>query len=165
MRECFTISANIEFIYPTSGEDSVMAKTKRRGRKKETVSGFFRQIFNERPELLDSKSNEELIGMWRDKHPNQKEVPSSVRQNLSNLKSNLRKQRREAQGLVGGKRSYVRKVQVATGAGGGQNPLESLEEAIDECLTTAKNLDRRGLDMAIKHLRRARNEVVWKLGQ
>jgi hypothetical protein len=142
-----------------------MAKMKRRGRKKETVSGFFRQIFNERPELLDSKSNDELIGMWRDKHPNQKEVPPSVRQNLSNLKSNLRKQRREAQGLGRGKRTYARKAQEAPAHSVGQNPLELLEEDIDECLTTAKNLDRRGLDMAIKHLRRARNEVVWKLGQ
>ena len=41
--------------------------------------------------------------------------------------------------------------------------LEQLEENIDECLTFAKNLDRTGLESVIHNLRRARNEVVWKL--
>ena len=44
------------------------------------------------------------------------------------------------------------------------NKLENLEMLIDECLTMAKNLDRARLDNVIKVLRRARNEVVWKLG-
>jgi hypothetical protein len=42
--------------------------------------------------------------------------------------------------------------------------LESLEEAIDDCLQAAKGLDRQGLADVIALLRRARNEVVWKLG-
>jgi hypothetical protein len=40
-----------------------------------------------------------------------------------------------------------------------------LEESIDDCPTQAKNLDREELDSIIKLLRRARNEVVGKLGQ
>ena len=47
----------------------------------------------------------------------------------------------------------------------GVRGLESLEEQIDECLTLAKNLDREGLSSVINLLRRARNEVVWKIGE
>jgi hypothetical protein len=36
---------------------------------------------------------------------------------------------------------------------------------IDECLTMAKTLDRSGLEEVIHHLRRARNQVVWKQGE
>jgi hypothetical protein len=43
--------------------------------------------------------------------------------------------------------------------------LEALEELIDDCLSLAKHLDREGLESIIKLLRRARNEVVWKMGQ
>jgi hypothetical protein len=43
--------------------------------------------------------------------------------------------------------------------------LELLEEQIDDCLILAKHLDREGLDSVIKLLRRARNEVDWKVGQ
>jgi len=43
--------------------------------------------------------------------------------------------------------------------------LDALEEQIDECLTLAKNLDREGLANVIGLLRRARNEVVWKMGE
>ena len=41
--------------------------------------------------------------------------------------------------------------------------LEALEEQIDECLTMARNLDREELESVIHLLRRARNEIVWKL--
>ncbi len=43
--------------------------------------------------------------------------------------------------------------------------LESLELQIDDCLIQATNLDREGLAEVINHLRRARNAVVWKIGQ
>jgi len=43
--------------------------------------------------------------------------------------------------------------------------LASLEENIDNCLDQARSLDRDGLEGIIKLLRRARNEVVWKLGE
>jgi hypothetical protein len=48
---------------------------------------------------------------------------------------------------------------------GGKPGLETLEELIDDCLATAKGLDREGLDKVIGLLRHARNEVVCKLGQ
>jgi hypothetical protein len=43
--------------------------------------------------------------------------------------------------------------------------LEALEEQIDDCLSHAKHRDREGLQEVIRLLRRARNEVVWKMGQ
>ena len=56
-------------------------------------------------------------------------------------------------------------VAVAAAPRKGVRGLESLEEQIDECLTLAKNLDREGLSSVINLLRRARNEVVWKVGE
>ena len=43
------------------------------------------------------------------------------------------------------------------------NPsFETLEELIDDCLLIAKDLDQEGLDLVIRLLRKARNQVVWK---
>jgi hypothetical protein len=127
---------------------------KRRGRRKGSTSAFFRKIFEERPDLLDSKSNDELRTLWLAAHPNQREVPKKVIQNLSNLKSVLRKKKR-----VKGRRAGTAQVRI------GGRGLEALEVQIDECLTMAKNLDRSGLEEVIHHLRRARNQVVWKQGE
>src|SRR6516225_8603988 len=128
-----------EFIMPSAATgDITMAK--RRGRRKGSTSAFFRNIFEERPDLLDSKSNDELRKLWLDAHPNQSEVPKKVIQNLSNLKSVLRKKKRLKRGRAGA-------APVRTGARG----LEALELQIDECLTMARNLDRVGLEEAIHH--------------
>jgi hypothetical protein len=43
--------------------------------------------------------------------------------------------------------------------------LATLEEQIDDWRTRAKDIDREGLANALVLLRRAGNEVVWKLGQ
>jgi len=45
------------------------------------------------------------------------------------------------------------------------NGLETLEEKIDECMSLAKNLDPEGLADVVDALRRARNKVVWKIGE
>ena len=130
-----------------------MAKRKRRG---ESISGYFRKIFEERPDLLHSKSNTELVDRWNADHPN-KPANERIRQNLANTKSVMRRKKRR-----GGRKA-------AAAMGGGiaatGSRLEILEEHIDDALSMAKHLDRQGLDSVIKHLRRARNEVVWKLGQ
>src|SRR5437868_774924 len=131
-----------------------MAKRRRRGG--ESISGYFRKIFEDRPELLHSKSNAELIDRWNADHPS-KPATNRIRQNLANTKSVLRRKKRR-----GG-----RKAAAAMGGGvtTGGSRLEMLEEHIDDALSMAKHLDREGLDSVIKHLRSARNEVVWKLGQ
>ena len=138
-----------------------MARTRGRRRKgKESVSGYFRKIFMQRPELLDSTSNEELVERWKADHETNN-VPISVRANLANLKSHLRKRRRLGLSLgrpVDTATATVRPTRSAT------NGLEALEEHIDESLTMARNLDRTGLAEIIDLLRQARNTVVRKLG-
>jgi hypothetical protein len=47
----------------------------------------------------------------------------------------------------------------------GPSELEQLEVLIDDCLSQAKLVDREGFADVIDHLRRARNAVVWKIGQ
>ena len=90
-------------------------------------------------------------------------IAERIRANLANLKSVLRKKRRKGgrpkaeQPLAAV--NAVAKPKVAP------KGLEALEEQIDECLTSAKHLDREGLADVIGLLRRARNAVVWKAGQ
>jgi hypothetical protein len=130
----------------------------------ESVSGYFRKVFDENPKLLQSRSNEELLRRWLTDHPGEKEVPNRVKNSLMNVKSILRKRGRRR-----GKRREEKGQQAA-----GVSPaparrlgrgLEDLEEHIDECLTVARIIDREGLEHVIRLLRQARNEVVWKLGQ
>src|SRR3954467_14650004 len=101
----------------------------------ETVSGYFRRVFAEEPKLLDTRSNDELLARWLKDHPAETEVPERVRQNLSNIKSVLRKGARKR-----GKRKQGR----AEAAGAPPKALDQrrttdalagLEEQIDDALT------------------------------
>ena len=96
-------------------------------------------------------------------HLGSKEDPERLRQILSNVKSVLRKRGRQKtaaakpQGRLLTARAAARETPL--------DKLEFLEERIDDCLTIAKLVDQEGLGSVIQHPRRARNEVVWKLGQ
>lgn len=129
----------------------------------ETVSGYFRRIFKERRDWLKSRSNAEVLQRWLDDHPGVHEVPVNVRNNLSNIKSVLRSKMRRR----GRKKAQPAEASEATAGPVRTVPLglEALEVQIDDALTLARTLDREGLDEVIDHLRRARNAVVWKLGQ
>ena len=131
--------------------------------KEESVAGSFRKVFAENPKLLRGRSNQELLDRWLKDHPGQKEVPAKVKANLSNVKSVLRKQARK-----GGrpKKAVADGASVAPAVNTtGPSPLEQLEEQIDDCLSFAKGLDRRGLGHVISLLRQARNIVVWQEGK
>ncbi len=132
----------------------------------ESISGYFRRVFHDNPKLLNTRSNDELLRRWLADHPGETEVSRSVKNCLQNVKSVLRSK--------GRKRRAARTS--AQGPGGPAAPktqrpaptkttLERLEEQIDDVLTFARTLDREGLESVIGHLRRARNEVVWKMGQ
>lgn len=128
----------------------------------ESVSGYFRRILEERPELLEGRSNDELLRRWLEDHPGHQEVPENIRANLANVKSVLRNKRRKRRGRPAQEpASGAPQTAVAAGS----DWLESLEERIDESLTMARNIDRTGLEQVIQLLRRARNEVVWKMGE
>ncbi len=134
----------------------------------ETSSGYFRRVFNANPKLLVTRSNAELVSRWLADHPGGSAMPPNVQKLMANVKAILRKQGRkkvgrpkkvEQNGPVQAVNTPPKPIRIAP------KGLEALEEQIDECLTTAKQLDREGLVDVIKLLRNARNGVVWKLGQ
>jgi hypothetical protein len=136
-----------------------------KGETGETTAGYFRKVFQEHPRLLSGRSNAQLLQRWLADHPDHTEVPQSVKYSLANLKSVLRKKRRKTKAKVENT-PEAGSTQVPVAANRPKRPaLEALEEQIDECLTFAKHHDREGLHEVIRILRRARNEVVWKLGQ
>ncbi len=120
----------------------------------ETVSGYFRQVFKENPKWLETRSNDEVLARWLKDHPDEKEVPKRVKQNLSNVKSLLRQaERKKSGGSKKHSQSAEPTAALAAAPRKGVRGLESLEEQIDECLTLAKNLDREGLSSIINLLR------------
>jgi hypothetical protein len=130
------------------------------GGQGETVSGYFRRVLEGRPDLLEGRSNDELLSMWLKDHPDHKGVPANVRANLANVKSVLRKKGRKRRGRPAKQQAGMPAHAPISG-----HRLESLEERIDEGLTMARNIGRGELENVIHLLRRARNEVVWKIGQ
>ncbi len=122
---------------------------------KSSSYSYFKQLFLDNPQWLKEKSNAVILARYRSDHglAEGAEVEKKVMNNLSNLKSVLRKQLRKR----------GRKPGVPTAKP--TNKLEALEISIDNCLTTARVLDPKGLEEVIHHLRRARNKVVWKLGE
>ena len=133
----------------------------------ENISGYIRRVFGENPKWLAARSNDEILARWLKDHPGETEVPHRVKKNLSNVKSLLR----QARGKKPGEPKQQNQLAGPTAATSAAAPrkgvrgLETLEEQLDECLTLAKNLDREGLSRVINLLRRARNEVVWKMGE
>jgi hypothetical protein len=131
----------------------------------EAIAGYFRKVFAETPKLLKMRSNAPLLERWLADHPGEKKVPQSVKNSLANLKSVLRSKKRKR-----------RKAKAAGAeiAGSPASPavkkhkpsvLEALEEQIDDCLTAARSLDKEGFEEVIHLLRKARNAVVWMIGQ
>jgi hypothetical protein len=133
----------------------------------ENISGYIRRVFKENPKWLETRSNDEILARWLKDHPSETVIPERVKKNLSNVKSLLR----QAQGKKPGKPKKESQPAAPTAATSAAAPrsavrvLETLEEQLDECLTLAKNLDRESLSSVINLLRRARNEVVWKMGE
>jgi hypothetical protein len=144
-----------------------MAKKAAGGNAGESIQGYFRKILQENPRLLKGRSNAELLKRWQDDHNSPAEIPNSVKVGLQNAKSALRSKgrKRKARKAARSEASGEAPRKPAAGKARAKQPLERLEEQIDDCLTAAKVLDREGLEAVIHHLRRARNEVVWKMGQ
>jgi len=134
----------------------------------ESHSGYFRRLFKENTKLLEGRSNEEVLNRWLADHPGEKAVPDRIKYILSNIKSVMRKKLRKKPG----RRPKAEKAAEATTLVVVTSPkkvagktLETLEEKIDECMNLAKNLDPDGLAEVVAVLRRARNKVVWKIGE
>lgn len=140
----------------------------------ESVGGWFRQAFRANPKLLTTKSNKQVIDMWLKDHPGEASMPERVKGNMANVKSQMRKKlkrrgrppgsknRAEASGAAAAPVAAPRPAASVTTSG---RKLEALEEQIDDCLSHAKSLDRDGLGEVIQMLRKARNKVVWIMGE
>jgi hypothetical protein len=136
---------------------------------RETVAGYFRKVFKENPAWLKERSNDKLLQKWLADHPGEKASSFSVRKGLGKIKSILRSKQRKkvaraAQASQPAATPAAPQAKVARVPTGGSK-LEALELQIDEYLIAARRLDREGLHEVIGLLRRARNAVVWKLGQ
>ena len=131
----------------------------------ENISGYIRRVFKENPKWLETRSNDEILARWLKDHPGETEVPDRVKKNLSNVKSLLRNKLRKKPGKSKKESQPAEPIAAPLLPRKSVRGLETLEEQLDECLTLAKNLDREGLSSVINLLRRARNEVVWKMGE
>ena len=139
----------------------------------ETTGSYFKRVFKENPSLLQSRSNDELLTRWLADHPGEKTVPKNIKKHMSNVKSILRQKTRKKKGGRPKKLEEAAPAAMVASVAVMQpklvkiapKGLEALEEGIDDCLTAAKTLDREGLDEVIRMLRKARNTVVWKLGE
>jgi hypothetical protein len=142
-----------------------MPKMGGKKQKEESISGYFKKVFKEHPKWLEQKSNALLVERWLRDHPDETEVSDRVKQNLANTKSALRKKLREEAAAPMAFSFPVDEEDEEQEENSGAHKFEPLEEYIDDCMSLAKTLDRDGLESVIKLLRRARNEVVWKIGQ
>jgi hypothetical protein len=128
----------------------------------ETIAGYFRRVFKENPKWLRGRSNEAVLQRWKDDHPGE-ELTNSVKIGLSNIKSVLRskKRKRKARKEVSAEAGAAAAVARATQA---RPRLGALEEAIDGCLSMAR-AGGEGLGPVADPLHRARNLVVWQMGE
>jgi hypothetical protein len=132
------------------------------GRKSKDGSSsytYFKELFEKSPELLKGRSNKDILARYRTDHGlgENAAIEQKVTNNLSNVKSNMRK--------AGRKRKKMDAKAAGIKIARPTNKLEALEIHIDNCLTMARNLESAGLEDVVHHLRTARNKVVWKLGE
>ncbi len=148
-----------------------------------TISGYFRQLFAEKPEWLKETSNDAILERYRTDHglPPGAALDQSIKSNLANIKSVLRKQsrgpRQTAPANRVGRVNGAMETQTASPMQSTRtgNKLEPLEEMIDNCRDLAKSIDRdgltdpsidrQGLAEVLKGLRRCQNKIVWMIGE
>jgi hypothetical protein len=133
-------------------------------RGKDSASAWFRNIFAERPDWLEGKSNEEVRAKWIAEHPPHRTMPDKIQGTMANVKSLMRRKKREEGESGSGNKLAGRSPETAQ-ANDASVALENLEVSIDDCLITAYNLDRDGLHEVIRLLRKARDTLVLKSGE
>ncbi len=126
----------------------------------ESIAGYFRKIFAEKPKLLKPGSNNELYQRWLADHPGVTEVPVKVKQNLSTLKGVLRNKKKKTNPMDPGITTAPPALRV--------EPINAqllqLETRIDDCLALANSFGPEGLESVLNLMRRAQREVVWMMG-
>lgn len=132
------------------------------------IAAYWKKLLKRHPRLIKERKNEELYTIWKDEHPGYDEVPKNWQQGLSNVKTILRKNKK-------GKRRAAEGAEKPASAidNGSPRParsgrpssalLEALEQLIDDCLILANKVEADSLQEVVRHLRKARREVVWKM--
>jgi hypothetical protein len=160
-----------------AGEGSTKGRGPGRRKNGSSIQGYFRALLDLHPEWVEERSNDPIFAQWLADNPGATEVPQSVKNGLSNVKSSMRNRVRKAKKKTG-KRGRPRKIvagvtspvaaiktkapkPVRTSA----ESLEALEEQIDDALSAAKRLGREDLHQVVVWLKRARNAVVLRLGE
>jgi hypothetical protein len=135
--------------------------------KAPSTAGYFRKVFEGNPELLKEGTNAEVIEKWKKEHPGQ-EVSKSILNGLANTKSLMRKKlgigkrrrkRRKGAAAAAAEPAAARRVRAP------YTVLERMEGLIDDCLSLARQQNSEGLDNLVKHLRVARRQVAWEMGE
>ena len=138
-----------------------MARPKGKG---ESLSGWFREYFVAHPESLRKGRNDFVVDAWQSAHPGQS-FSGRHRQAMANVKSYIKKHKRKTKSKLAAAApgGGIRRGRPAAGTA----TLESLELAIDRCLSTARSLEDKDPDIhqVARHLRFARNEVIWIQGK
>lgn len=116
----------------------------------------FREYFRNQPELLKERDNSKVVDMFKRDYP---KVPWDIRaqQALANAKNYERKGAKKRKKQMAKVQRALSTPQVLSGA---KSQLNVLEDRIDDCLAMAKEIDRDGLHSIVKHLHRARNDLV-----
>jgi hypothetical protein len=145
-----------------------MARVKR---KAPSTRSYFKKVFSEHPEWLEDSSTEAVLARWQKDHAG-KELTASIKSSLSNIKSQLRKDKglRKKGRRKGRRRARVAAASAVEARKAGSrrlstHALEKLETMIDSCLSHARIQATNDLAGIIHHLRLARNTVIHKLGQ
>jgi hypothetical protein len=138
-----------------------------------SLRGYFIDLFRNNHDLVRGKSNAEVVQRWEKDHPGEK-FTKSHQNALANAKTKVAKElgirkRRKKRPAAGAAASAPVAAGTKTAAPRpvSGHSLEHLELAIDRCLSTARALEDRDEDMQMvaRHLRSARNQLVWILGK
>ena len=143
---------------------------KRRKRRGGSMSSYFRTVFQEKPEWLRQKSNDEVIARYRADHKMaaDADVGKSVKQTMANVKSILRKGIRQGPNGRGARAAArVPTEAMANYVRTGKATLENLEELAHRHQgpgvrpVTARHVIKRAvrLDVAEFRPRRARQRL------
>ncbi|MCI0376465.1 MAG: hypothetical protein L0215_02540 [Gemmataceae bacterium] len=124
----------------------------------ESKMGYFRRVYEENRPWIKLRSNAKMVERWLADHPGHTEMPDDMRGTMANVKSILRSKRRR-------RKKAAQEAGVVPMIKPRPANLDNLEIEIDDCIMMAHRINPTGLEDIIKLLRRARKEVVLKMGQ
>lgn len=140
------------------------AKTAKRKSSKTgsaSMSAWCRQLFTQRPDLLNTRSNDEILALWLADNPGHVTPPTSIKNVVTNIKSELRRGRRGGMGGGNGAGFRTPTAPVA-GMGGGtilRGVLTGIHANITAGLLVAKATDPTGLAPVVQDLENARTKL------